>query len=206
MKKIFLLTIAFTILISGCGQKTANPTNTQLPAKPQTSITKETATLDNAKQQVINYNNYIADPQEIKKVVNSQDNTLYYYGTDNKRYTFPNQDIFKSWFGEVDIKTLKIETKETLYKTELGGNVTLRPGSLMATETDPNVYLIIKNGQIKVIDQNILNEIYGNNWKRLIYNLPNFYFTQYENIGTITNVKDFPNIIPKMSINQDKGL
>ena len=159
------------------------------------------------KTQVQNYQNYVPNNNEYHKVKRSEKNDLYYYAADNKRYIFPAIEVYRSWYGNFITDNLRVESLETLYQTPLGGNVTFRPGTLMQTPTDPHIYLVINNGQIRPFaNEKILEEIYGLNWKQSVYNLENYYFTQYKVGQPITILKNFPAISKEININQDKGL
>ncbi len=191
-KSLFLLLVAL-LIFSGC-QNSWNKNE------------QEDNALNQAKAQVANYLNYTYQPEEVRKLARAENNDIYYYAADGKRYVFPNHDIFKSWFANYDINNIKIHNLETLYKTELGGNVTLRPGSLMMTETDPAIYLITGNGMMKTIENSeLLVQLYGKNYNDYIIMIPNFYFTQYKNIGVITQAQEIPNIKADLTIDQDKG-
>jgi uncharacterized protein YxeA len=168
---------------------------------------KQDKLLARIKTQVQNYQNYKPDNKEYHKVKRSESNDLYYYAADNKRYVFPSIEVYRSWYGDFIIDNLKIENLETLYQTPLGGNVTFRPGTLMQTPTDPHIYLVIKNGAIRpFINEELLIQIYGADWKKSVYNLENYYFTQYKAGEAIKSLKDFPEIPSQININQDKGL
>jgi hypothetical protein len=211
MKKILLLAILFILILSGCGNK--NKAQNQLPNQDisqtnpiyQPSYSPEEQQLDLAKTRVMNFNGYKYDEKELKKITRSEDDHLYYYAADGKRYVFPDMTVFKSWFGDYDTKNFKVEDLQTLYKTPLGGNVTLRPGALLITPTDYNTYIVIRNGFIKPVAENILQQIYGDNWKNFINELPNYYFSQYEVGELIDQIKNFPEIPAVITINRDKG-
>ena len=160
-----------------------------------------------ARQQVDNYIKYQIPDQEKEKLARLTDTDIYYYAADGKRYYFPNLDIYKTWFKDYEITNIRQEDKETMYKTSLGGNVTLRPGTLMMTETDPKIYLITGNGQMKIFGNlTLLEELYGKSYKNYIVNIPNFFFTQYQNQGAINQPQEYPKISLNLTINSDKGL
>ncbi len=144
---------------------------------------------------------------EYFKVKRSETNDLYYYAADGKRYVFPTIDVYRSWYGNFMIENLKIADLQTLYQTPLGGNVTFRPGSLMKTPSIPSIYLVIKNGLIRPFaSQQLVAEIYGSDWSKKVYELPEYYFSQYQLGEPISTLKDVPAISSEININQDKGL
>lgn len=176
-----------------------------------TILTRDKNNLDKqiarAKAQVENYKNYKPDNKEYFKVVRSQNNDLYYYAADGKRYIFPSIEVYRSWYNDFLTVNLKIADLNTLYQTPLGGNVTFRPGTLMETPTDPHIYMVIKNGEIRPFaNEDMLLKIYGDNWQKSVNKLENYYFTEYKVDPVINSIQDFPEIPKAININQDKGL
>ncbi|MFA5188391.1 MAG: hypothetical protein WC460_03445 [Patescibacteria group bacterium] len=167
----------------------------------------ETKQINNAKKQAANYQNYKFASAEFNKLKRSESNDIYYYGADGKRYIFPTIETYKSWFAQISVADIMEYDLNKLYETPLGGNVTLRPGSLMQTPTDPNIYLVVSNGQISAInDKALLTEVYGADWQKKVINLENFYFTNYKVIKPINTVFEFPTIPAQITIDEDKGL
>jgi uncharacterized protein YxeA len=167
----------------------------------------EDKSISQAKIQANNYLNYKFDSAEFNKLKRSDKNDIYYYAADGKRYIFPAPEIYKSWFEKIQISDIQEYDLNKFYETPLGGNVTFRPGSLITTPSLYDVYSVIKNGQIKKINQNLLSTLYGEKWKDKTYSIPEFYFSQYQIIEKpINTYSDFPNIPAQININQDKGL
>jgi len=160
-----------------------------------------------AKNQVEIYNKYEPDNKEYHKVKRSEKNDLYYYAADNKRYIFPTIEVYRSWYGNFIIDNLAIEDLNKLYETELGGNVTFRPGTLIKSPTLTPIFIAVKNGTIRPFsDENIVKEIYGSDWQKYVSELADYYFSQYQIGEPIKSVRDFPEIPQPANINQDKGL
>src|SRR3989339_249796 len=77
-------------------------------------------------------------------------NAVYYCGADGKRYVFPNQKIYNSWY--IDFKSVITISSEQLASVPLGGNVTYRPGVRMVKiETEPNVYVVDRGGTLRYV-------------------------------------------------------
>lgn len=160
-----------------------------------------------AKTQIANYNNYKFGNGEFNKLKQSDKNDIYYYGADGKKYIFPDEATYQSWFATISPSDIMKLSLADLYKTPIGGNVTLRPGTLMQTPTDPNIYLVVKNGQISAFnDQTLSTKLYGENWQKSVISIANFYFTNYKLIGSINSIADYPEIPVQITIDQDKGL
>jgi len=193
MKKNSLLFFLLVILLTACGQNVkVNQTETNL---------------NFSQSQIANYFNYKYSLDEVNKVKKSETYDLYYYAADGRRYVFQNEDVYHSWFGDYNIKDLEMQTKETLYKTPLGGIVTLRPGSLLQTPTDPNIYLVVKNGQIRPFaDKDLISKLYSNHEPVNIIILPNWFFSQYTVADPINSISDFPVLPLQITIDEDKGL
>lgn len=189
MKKTFLI-LSFFIILTGCSCQ-----KNELPKSD----------LDIAKEQAEIYKNYQINQQEHSRILKGQE-FIYYLAADNKRYVFPTDLVFQSWYGNYDPDQLEEKTLEQLYDTEIGGNVFFRPGTIMQTPTDFNYYLVVNNGVIKDIEKDLLKNIYGSNWQDLIKEIPNYYFTQYRHRGTIESAADYPSLDPEITIDKDKGL
>ncbi|MCX6740012.1 MAG: hypothetical protein NTZ49_02165 [Candidatus Parcubacteria bacterium] len=160
-----------------------------------------------AKKEVSAYLSYQASEQEYAKLAISENNDIYYYAADGKRYVFPNADVYKSWFGSAQIEKIKQEDINTLYKTALGGSVTLRPGTLLKSATLLDTFVVEKNGNIRpVTDLKILIKYYGNDWEQYIVELPDYYFSLYQIGKPIKTAGDFPEISADITIDKDKGL
>ena len=66
---------------------------------------------------------------------------VYYFGADGKRYVFPNERTYKTWYA--DFNSVVTITADELADIVIGGNVTYRPGAKMIKiDTDPKVYAI----------------------------------------------------------------
>lgn len=160
-----------------------------------------------AQQQVENYNQYQVAEEELVKVKKGEGGFIYYYAVDNKRYVFPTNEVFSSWFGDYSQEEVRFEDLETMYQTALGGNVTFRPGTLIKSLTIPKTFIVVKNGKIRPFaDESLIEETFGSFWQDKVYALPDYYFSQYEEGEPIKSFKDFPTIPKEITIDLDKGL
>jgi hypothetical protein len=112
--------------------------------------------------------------------------SVYYCGLDNKRYVFPNSQVYSSWYK--DFSTVKVIPLEDMGKIRLGGNVTYRPGiKLVKIQTNPKVYAVDKNGTLRsVITPAIAEKYYGAAWNKNVDDIPDTFFMNYT-IGTSIN-------------------
>jgi len=105
--------------------------------------------------------------------------SVYYLGDDGKRYVFPNEATFFSWYA--DFSSVVTISATELQSYPLGGNVTMRPGTtLVKITTDPSVYAVEPNGVLRKIQSEAqAAALYGTNWNRRIVDLADAFFTNY---------------------------
>jgi hypothetical protein len=118
------------------------------------------------------------------KVIKGKGNsTVYYVGEDNKRYVFPNDKIYFSWYD--DFSEVMEISLDDLQAIQLGGNVHYKPGALLVKiQTDPKVYAVGANGNLRWLrSEAIAKALYGSNWNKLVDDVPDSFFTNYT-VGT----------------------
>jgi len=134
---------------------------------------------------------------------------VYYLGSDNKRYVFPNEKTYKTWFS--DFSTVKTITDAELASYMIGGNVTYRPGvKMVKITTDPKVYAVGMNGELRWVESEaVASALYGANWNTMIEDVPDAFFVNYMVGSSISNATQF-NVsgvtAASSTINVDKGL
>lgn len=134
---------------------------------------------------------------------------VYYYGADGKRYVFPNEKTYKTWYA--DFSTVKTITDAELAAVTIGGNVTYRPGvKMVKITTDPKVYAVSKGGTLRWVSTEALaTSLYGANWNQQIDDVPDAFFTNYTVGAQVNAVSEFnkqSEMDGSTSINVDKGL
>lgn len=109
--------------------------------------------------------------------------SVYYLGSDGKRYVFPNEATYMSWHADFS-GVVTIPASE-LQSYPLGGNVTMRPGTkLVKITTDPSVYAVEPNGVLRKIQSEAqAAALYGTNWSKRVVDVADSFFTNYT-IGT----------------------
>ncbi len=125
------------------------------------------------------------------KLVKMDGLSTLYYVIDGKRYVFPNEKIYNSWFFDFsDVVTL---SQEEMYTLPLAGNVRYRPGVILVKiQTNPKVYVVSGNGQLRWVKTEALaRKLYGDDWAKLIDDVPDSFFTDYKEIDPIENDDDF---------------
>jgi len=134
---------------------------------------------------------------------------VYYVGADGKRYVFPNEKTYKTWFA--DFSTVQTITDAELAAMAIGGNVTYKPGVRMVKiTTDPKVYAVDAHGTLRwVSSEAAAVALYGASWNQMIDDVPDAFFTNYTIGSDIASASDFsPSGVSSAaaSINADKGL
>jgi len=116
-------------------------------------------------------------------LVKTNGSSVYYIGVDSKRYVFPNEKVYFSWYK--DFSSVKTISDSELASYMIGGNVTYKPGTrLVKIQSDPKVYAVSANGVLRwVPDENTASTIYGANWNRMIDDIPDSFFVNYK-MGT----------------------
>lgn len=105
--------------------------------------------------------------------------TVYYYGYDGNRYTYPNEKTWFTWWdgfsGVVEI------TDSELADITLAGNIVYRPGSRwIKIDTDPKTYAVARDGMIHWIETEAVATDYdGSDWNTNIDDVPDVFFVDY---------------------------
>ncbi|USN52934.1 MAG: M23 family metallopeptidase [Candidatus Nomurabacteria bacterium] len=104
----------------------------------------------------------------IKTASNS---AVYYCGADGKRYAFPNDKVYFSWYK--DFSSVVTISADKLAAVPIGGLVTYKPGSRMVKITSmANVYHVEKNGVLRwVTSEAMATSMYGADWAKKIDDL-----------------------------------
>jgi len=105
--------------------------------------------------------------------------SVYFLGADSKRYVFPNEATYFSWYS--DFSGVVTVPQSELESYPLGANVTMRAGTkLVKITTDPKVYAVKPNGAlIWVPNESTATTLYGSNWAQRVVDVPDAFFTNY---------------------------
>ncbi len=105
---------------------------------------------------------------------------VYLVSQDNKRYVFPNESIFFSWYSAADFANVKTISSSEMASLPIGGNVTIRPGTkLVKITTDPKVYAVTKSGLRWVASEAIAVELYGSDWAKRVVDVSEAFWLDY---------------------------
>src|SRR3989339_1688349 len=105
-------------------------------------------------------------------LIKSVENTaVYYYGADGKRYVFPHEKYYKTWYS--DFKNITPLTANEIAAIEIGGNVSVKPGTkLVKFTTAPAVYAVEPGSKLKKIgSEAAAKTLYGNDWAKNVMDL-----------------------------------
>ncbi len=117
---------------------------------------------------------------------------VYYYGSDAKRYVFPNEKTYFSWY--TDFSSVKTITDAELAAIAIGSNVTIRPGTkLVKITTDPKTYAVTKCGVLHWIEsETVAKALYGDAWNTRVVDVPDGFFVNYT-VGSSIATNVHPN-------------
>src|SRR3989344_2916229 len=101
---------------------------------------------------------------------------VYYLGADGKRYVFPNEKTYKTWYS--DFSGVKVITDIELANIPIGGNVTYKPGvKMVKITTSLKVYAVAKNGTLRwVTSEAVATALYGSDCNKKIDDVPDAFF------------------------------
>lgn len=105
---------------------------------------------------------------------------VYYYGGNGKRYVFPNEKTYRTWY--LDFSTVKTITLAELQTLPLGGNVTYKPGArLVKITTDPKVYAVDAHSTLRWVEtEAVAAALYGADWNTKVDDIPDAFFINYK--------------------------
>lgn len=112
---------------------------------------------------------------------------VYYYASNGKRYVFPNQNTFNTWFA--DFSSVQVISDADLASISIGGNVTYRAGTrLVKIQSDPKTYAVEPGGKLRwVTSEAIAAALWGSAWASTVDDVSDAFFTNYSSGVDITS-------------------
>jgi len=106
-------------------------------------------------------------------------NSAVYYFDGTKRYVFPQENVYKTWYK--DFSGVMTISQAELQTYPIGGNVTMRPGTWMVKiTTDPKVYAVTPGGVLHHVDsESRALALWGANWNKMIVDVSDAFFVNY---------------------------
>lgn len=150
-----------------------------------------------------------AQPCTSGSLIKGSQLAVYYCGADGKRYVFPNEKTYFTWYSNFS-SVVKITDPE-LASVPIGGIVTYRPGTKMIKlESSPKIYVIAHGGVLRwITSASIASCIFGADWNTMVEDLSDAFFTNYS-VGSDVNIcaqyDRASELNLSQTINQDKGL
>jgi len=133
------------------------------------------------------------------KLIKSDEKTIYYLASNGKRYVFPDDQTFLSWFDNFD--GIKQVSNSDLAQIPFGGIITYRPGSLIKITTDPKVYEVSKGGVLRwLVDEQAASLFYGSNWPNQVHDVSDAFFTNYKLGDNLDATVSFNPLTEKLSV------
>ena len=116
--------------------------------------------------------------------------TVYYYGSDGQRYSFPNENTYFSWYEDFD-GVVEI-SDEDLADITLAGNIVARPGSRWIKITsDEKTYAVAVDGSIHWIEsEEVAEGLAGSDWNTFIDDVPDVFFVDYTVGDSLTDASE----------------
>lgn len=114
-----------------------------------------------------------------------------YYVDEGKRYVFPNERVFFSWYG--GFETVQTVSEAELASYPIGGNVTYKPASkLVKIQSDPRVYAVGAGGRLRwITSEAAASALYGPDWNRKVDDIPDAFFSDYKEGEPVASAADF---------------
>lgn len=118
--------------------------------------------------------------------------SVYFLASDGKRYVFPNETTYFSWYS--DFSSVTVVPQAELEAAPLGANVTVRPGTkLVKITTNPKVYAVTAGGSLLAVpDEATALALYGANWNKKIVDVPDAFFTNYKIAAGTVSATAYP--------------
>lgn len=137
------------------------------------------------------------------------DTAVYYYASNGKRYVFPNEKVYFTWYP--DFNNVKIIPIDQMSLIPIGGNVTYKPGSkLVKFQTDTKTYIVTRGGVLRwAMTEDVVRGWFGPNWNQYVDDISEAFYVNYKFGTPVGNSLDLALDIVRAgtsSIDQDKGL
>lgn len=127
-------------------------------------------------------------PAQPKLIRAPSSSAVYYALPDGRRFTFPNERIYRSWYA--DFSAVESVSNQELASYRLTGAVVYHPGQLVKITTDPKVYAVTQNGVLRWLEtESVARRVAGAHWASLIHDLPDELFPAYT-IGASVSERD----------------
>ncbi|MEK7508945.1 MAG: hypothetical protein AAB568_03785, partial [Patescibacteria group bacterium] len=121
----------------------------------------------------------------------SSTKNVFYFGADGKRFTFPSDKVFFTYFK--DYSVVKTISDSQMGSITIGGTLAYRAGTqLVKIQTDPKVYAVEPGGKLRWVEtEAVAKALYGNDWAKKVHDVdpsifPYVYSIQSNSVNTAT--------------------
>ena len=107
------------------------------------------------------------------------DTAVYYYAKNGKRYVFPNEKTYFTWYPDFSaVKTIPIDQMSLI---PIGGNVTYHPGTRMVKfQTDTKTYMVTRGGVLRwAKTEEVATGWFGPNWNQYVDDISEAFYVNY---------------------------
>ena len=113
-------------------------------------------------------------------LVKGKASSAVYWFKGGKRYAFPNEDAYRSWFG-TDFSRVIALTDNQLAGLPLGGNVKMKEGVyLLKIQSDPKTYAVEPGGALRWIQTEAqAKALYGDAWAKRVRDVDVSFWVDY---------------------------
>ncbi len=114
-----------------------------------------------------------------------------YYVMDGKRYVFPNEKVYLTWYA--DFGSVVSVSDAELASYMIGGNVTYKPGvRMIKIQSDPKVYAVGAGGLLRwIASEDAARILFGNDWNKQIDDVSDAFFFNYRAGSPVFGASDF---------------
>lgn len=120
------------------------------------------------------------------------DTAVYYYATNGKRYVFPNEKVYYTWYP--DFSKVQIIPIDQMGLIPIGGNITYKAGSkLVKFQTDAKTYLPTKGGVLRWVQtEEAARGLFGDNWNTKVDDISEAFYVNYTFGNPVASALDAP--------------
>jgi hypothetical protein len=120
------------------------------------------------------------------------DTAVYYYAADGRRYVFPNENVYFTWYP--DFSKVQVLPIDQMALIPIGGNVTYRAGSkLVKFQTDTKTYLPTKGGVLRWVQtEDAAKGLFGADWNTKVDDISEAFYVNYTFGNPIASALDAP--------------
>lgn len=126
--------------------------------------------------------------------------TVYYYASNGKRYQFPTQATYFTWFS--DWSGVKVVSHSQVIAIPFGGNIIAKPGTYLVQFVSLDAPFRIMDNKIYAVDaqrrlrhltsEAVAAALYGSGWATKIVAVPEVFRPDYPGVGAdIVTVSDY---------------